>query len=606
MGEKNKKRTKKGIVLGFIILLVLILIIALVFMVYFLSQNENTTDIKEAKIDDWSYDPESGINYGTSSGITSGGISGITSGITSSSVDSITSSTESSNIGFSTGGAKDINNFRENINNGYFPISTDITYNGLFYDYTFDTGNSGQTSEDLFSPSYSTAISKDPISGNDEYYMTVGLNSNIKESDFSRKKLNLVVVLDISGSMTSSFNSYYYDGDSNEENTEDADKSKMQIANESVNILIDQLNDDDRLGMVLFDDEAYLAKPMNLVGDTDIEAIKGHILEINARGGTNFEAGYLQATDLLEEFENVDTNEYENRIIVITDAMPNYGVTSDEGLLSYVKDNADNSIYTTFIGVGVDFNTELTEAISNVRGANYYSVHSSSEFKERMGEQFEYMVTPLVFDLQLNLQSNAYEITGVYGSDTVNKENGNIMNVNTLFPSKTTSNGEVKGGVVLLKLARKDNISVSNVNNTNEDIILNVSYQDREGNGYSNSQKVSFSSNQEYYDNTGIRKAIVLTRYANTLKDWILYERSDNDTRFMITQEKGIIDCLYTEEEIYTILGENERTSVPLSVSDEYKEIFTNLRTYMEQEINAIQDATMNQETELLNKLINE
>ena len=45
----------------------------------------------------------------------------------------------SKNIGLSTGGAKDINNFRENIKNGFFPISTDITYNGLFYDYYFDT-----------------------------------------------------------------------------------------------------------------------------------------------------------------------------------------------------------------------------------------------------------------------------------------------------------------------------------------------------------------------------------------------------------------------------------------------------------------------------------
>ena len=45
-----------------------------------------------------------------------------------------------SEIGFSIGGAKDINNFRENIKNGYFPIYTDITYNGLFYNYYFDTG----------------------------------------------------------------------------------------------------------------------------------------------------------------------------------------------------------------------------------------------------------------------------------------------------------------------------------------------------------------------------------------------------------------------------------------------------------------------------------
>ena len=73
-----------------------------------------------------------------------------------------------------------------------------------------------------------------------------------------------------------------------------------------------------------------------------------------------------------------------------------------------------------------------------------------------MGEQFEYMVTPLVFDLKLNLKSDDYEIESVYGSDTVNKENGDIMNVNTLFPSKTSSKGEVKGGVVLLKLRKKN------------------------------------------------------------------------------------------------------------------------------------------------------
>ena len=113
----------------------------------------------------------------------------------------------------------------------------------MFYDYTFDTGEK-EESKELFSPSYSTAISKDPISNKNELYMTVGLNSNIKQSDFKRKKLNLVVVLDISGSMKSSFNSYYYDKytEKKQENTEDNEKTKMQIANESVNVLLNQLN----------------------------------------------------------------------------------------------------------------------------------------------------------------------------------------------------------------------------------------------------------------------------------------------------------------------------------------------------------------------------
>lgn len=594
--KEEKKKSKKILII--VIILVLLIIVGIA--VGLLYMNGKRVNIVTGRIDDWVYSRE---NIARTESSSQGGImnpGSFTGAAVSDSVSGASSSSSSSsNIGFSTGGAKDVNNFRKNIEEGYFPISTDITYNGLFYDYTFDTGNTGNNSQDLFSPSYSTAISKDPISEKDEYYMTVGLNSNIKESDFSRKKLNLVVVLDISGSMSSGFDSYYYDDMG--ENSEDESKTKMQIANESVNILLDQLNEEDRFGMVLFDDGAYLAKPINLVETTDIEAIKGHILEIEAQGGTNFESGYEEATKLLYEYKNVDTNEYENRIIVITDAMPNYGETSDEGLLSYVKNNADDGIYTTFIGVGVDFNTELTEAISDVRGANYYSVHNSSEFKDRMGEQFEYMVTPLVFDLELSLNSDAYEIVGVYGSDTVNKESGSIMNVNTLFPSKTTSDGEVKGGVVLLKLSKKN----ENSNDINEDITLNVSYKDREGKEYQNSQIVSFTNNQEYYDNTGIRKAILLTRYANTLKDWILYERSDEDRRFLITPDTGIEDCLYTKDEIYFILGRNERTSVDLEVSDEYKEIFSNLKTYMEQEINEIQDDTLKQEIEILDKLIN-
>ena len=591
-----EQRKKQKILFIFIILLVILLIGTSIFICKQLINNDGLT-IGKSKIDDWKFSSDNIQESYNSGQIGSSAVDGIT--MSDSFIDSSADmSTTESNIGFSTGGAKDVNNFRENIEQGYFPISTDITYNGLFYDYTFDTGNANQESEDLFSPSYSTAISKDPISEKDEHYITVGLNSNIKESDFSRKKLNLVVLLDISGSMDSGLDTYYYDF---AEETEDTGKTKMQLANESVNILLDQLNDDDRFGMVLFDNSSYLAKPMNLVGQTDIDAIKGHILEIQANGGTNFEEGYIEASSLLKEYVNVDTNEYENRIIVITDAMPNYGETSDEGLLSYVKNNADDGIYTTFIGVGVDFNTELTEAISDVRGANYYSVHNSSEFKDRMGEQFEYMVTPLVFDLELSLNSDAYEIVGVYGSDTVNKESGSIMNVNTLFPSKTTSDGEVKGGVVLLKLSKKN----ENSNDINEDITLNVSYKDREGKEYQNSQIVSFTNNQEYYDNTGIRKAILLTRYANTLKDWILYERSDEDRRFLITPDTGIEDCLYTKDEIYFILGRNERTSVDLEVSDEYKEIFSNLKTYMEQEINEIQDDTLKQEIEILDKLIN-
>ncbi|MBR2240916.1 MAG: VWA domain-containing protein [Clostridia bacterium] len=525
-------------------------------------------------------------------------------------------SANDSTLGFSVGGAKNVENFRKNIKNNYLPISTDLTYNGLFYDYYFDTGRSGNTnSEEMFYPTYSTAVSKDPISQKTEYYMTVGLNSNIKESDFQRKKLNIVVVMDISGSMSSGFNQYYYGGNALEGDMSKDKKSKMQIANESLNCLIDQLKPDDRLGIVLFDNSAYLAKPVNLVGETDIEKIKEHILEITPKGGTNFEAGYKNGTELFTE-EMINNEEYENRIIVITDAMPNLGNTSKEGLTKYVKENAEKSIYTSFIGVGVDFNTEVIECLADVKGANYYSVHNSDEFKKIMGEEFDYMVTPLVFDLELKLDTDEYEIVQVYGTDTKDKISGTIMKVNTLFPSSRNSDGEVKGGVILLKvkpIGHEGEI----IGSTLPDTKIIVSYKDREGKKHENEQIVKFGSiAKEHYDNTGIRKAIVLTRYANLMKDWILFERMNYleknldviiKNKILVTNETGIIECPYTNvDDVRKLLGENERESQAINVSEEYVDTLLKFKEYMKNEIKEIDDNEMNQEIEILDLLVKE
>ena len=84
--------------------------------------------------------------------------------------------------------------------------------------------------------------------------------------------------------------------------------------------------------------------------------------------------------------------EKKNRIIIITDAMPNYGDFDEDSLMGLVKNNATSGIYTTFIGVGVDFNTKLIETITDVKGANYYSVHNSKEFAERVDEGFVWFI----------------------------------------------------------------------------------------------------------------------------------------------------------------------------------------------------------------------
>ena len=549
---------KDKIIIGLVVVGLLIVI----GIIYVINHN--------GKLDDWVYKPKSSSNYGMK-----GSINTQWSSI----------STDSS-IGLSTGGAKDINNYRDNLYNGYFPLQSDITYEGLFYEYFFDTKtNSVNGDKDLFYPSASTSISSDPISNNDEYYLSVGLNSNIKKSDFKRKKLNLVIVLDISGSMSGSIDEYYYDGNYEKEDY----KTKMKLAEESLNVLIDQLEDYDSLGIVLFDDDAYLAKPLNKISKTNIKTLKKHILEVKENGGTNFEAGYKKALKVFDKYGVGDTDEYENRIIVITDAMPNIGATTNSELLNMMRDAQDGDINTTFIGVGVDFNSDVVKNITNVRGANYYKVSSEEEFKKRMGEEFEYMVTPMVYDLNMSINSNNFKLEKIYGTDDIDSENSNtIMHVNTLFPSNSSDNGEVKGGIILVKLKK---IGKGN------DLKINLDWNSIKDKKTNNSLEVKFKDNN-YYDNTGIRKAIVLSRYTNMVKDWIAYDRDENN-RFLIDKYTGIIDY----DKRYS--SRNERKSAHIRVSSMYRDNFINLKKYMNDEIKELDDSTMKQEIEMIDYILN-
>jgi Ca-activated chloride channel family protein len=502
-------------------------------------------------------------------------------------------------LGLSVGGAKDADNFYENIAHGYLPNIDAITYEGVFYDHYFET-KSQQNCENLFCPNYTTAISKNPFTQEHEYYLSVGLDSNIKAKDFARKKLNIVVVLDISGSMGAAFNQYYYDQSHHKVmlDKEERKKSKMQLANEAIVSMMEHLREEDRFGVVLFDDQAYRAKPLRSIQTTNMEAIKKHILALKERGGTNWSAGYKEGISLIDSLQKEFKNpkEYENRIIFLTDAMPNRGELRKEGLFSIAKEASKRGIYTTFIGIGVDFNNALVERVSKTRGANYYAIHSAKAFKKRLDEEFDYMVTPLVFDLKLSLLSDSYSIKAVYGSPEANRSSGELMYVNTLFPSPSNEKGS-RGGVILLKLS---------TTNPKKKLRLSINYHDRDQKAYMITKDVTFKEGL-YHDNHAIEKAILLSRYVDLMKNFIIDMRKSCHEQIppppFVTLKQHC--SIYPPDRIYfPMLSRWERRSCPLIVSDGYKKIFALFYDHYQTEAAKLGDSSLKREQKLLQQLL--
>ena len=118
--------------------------------------------------------------------------------------------------------------------------------------------------------------------------------------------------------------------------------------------------------------------------------------------------------------------ENQNRIIFLTDML----VSSDEEKVLY--DNTLNyvlqKIYFTyigkkkykniyiFLGVGIDFNSDLVSKLTKLRNTNYMSVKSSKDFKRKMDEDFDYLVTPIVYDVDVSFDTKAWKVERVFGS----------------------------------------------------------------------------------------------------------------------------------------------------------------------------------------------
>lgn len=485
-----------------------------------------------------------------------------------------------STVGLAAGGAADATAFRTNVREGYVPQPSDMTAEGLFHDYYFDTGQT-RGCEAMFCPSYSRAVTRDPLSNETERYLTIGLNSGLSRADFDRKKLNLVVVLDTSGSMDSPFSRYYYDD--GEKQTVEASTSKMNAATESVAVLTDHLEEDDRFGLVTYDDSAQVVQPVSRVGGTDMDHLRDRIGGLRAGGSTNLDAGLSTATEMLTTYRDANQSEYETRIIVVTDAMPNTGEVSAERLGERLRSNAEHGVHSTFVGVGVDFNTELVETINDVPGANYYTVHSPDQFRERMDEGFDYMVTPLVYNLSVSVQSEGYDVAQVYGSPSADEATGEVLSVETLFPSRRTDN-RTEGGVILAKLDKTGE---------RRQVRLTARYETRTGQVRETNRTVQFGDEgPPYYENSGVRKAVVLARYADLMRNWASYERARASGGAVETPAEGI---RHRDE-----LGTWEQQSVPLQVSAPFGDRIRRFERYFRSEMDALGAQRMREDAAIL------
>jgi Ca-activated chloride channel family protein len=220
--------------------------------------------------------------------------------------------------------------------------------------------------------------------------------------------------------------------------------------------------------------------------------------------------------------------------------------------------------------------------LSGIRGANHYFVTSGEEFRQRLGDEFEYMVTPLVYDLALELDTEGYEIADVYGSPSTDSATGRLLHVGTLFPSPKHDGG-TRGGLILVRLRQTK---------ASTDSELVASWTERDGQEREQRIQIDVPDTPESFAHDGVRKAIALSRYARELKAWSESVHADSN------RSTAVDDWLLGDGR-----SDHERESVPLVVSDEVAPRLKQLHDYLTEEMAVLGDDTLQQELDLLELL---
>ena len=211
-----------------------------------------------------------------------------------------------------------------------------------------------------------------------------------KEEDEKRVSADLICVIDISGSM---------------------EGEKIKLVKESLKILVDMMEEKDRIALVLFDQKAKLYFNLEYLTKENKDKLKAQIEKIEASGGTNIASGLQIAVEILKQQKNnpKDNEERSSTVLLLSDGCDNYlnDTQLGEKLKSLTK-GANLSFTLNTFGYGYDHDPKIMNKLANLRDGSFFLV----EDYNKVGEYFVSVLGGCISMISKNAQLDVKLING--------------------------------------------------------------------------------------------------------------------------------------------------------------------------------------------------
>jgi len=199
---------------------------------------------------------------------------------------------------------------------------------------------------------------------------------------------NLVFLLDVSGSMMSA--------------------NKLPLVKRSMNLLVENLRDNDRIAIVVYAGASGLALPSTSGKEKD--AIRQAIQALEAGGSTNGAAGIKLAYEIAgKHFIKGGIN----RVILATDGDFNVGTTSEGELTRLIEEKREHGVFLSVLGYGMgNLKDSTMEKLADRGNGNYAYIDTIEEARKVLVKEAGATLVTVAKDVKLQVELNPQSIAG--------------------------------------------------------------------------------------------------------------------------------------------------------------------------------------------------
>lgn len=208
-------------------------------------------------------------------------------------------------------------------------------------------------------------------------YLKVGLTGFELDAGAERAPVNVVLVIDKSGSMSG---------------------EKIRQAREAAKMAISRLGEEDIVSLVAYDSTVHVLIPATKL--TDPEAVLKRIDELDSGGSTALFAGVSKGAAELRKFLDRDRV---NRVILLSDGKANVGPSSPGELGELGDSFVKEGISVTTIGLGDGYNEDLMAQLARKSDGNHIFIENEEQLVQVYDEEFGDILSVVAQEISIEI-----------------------------------------------------------------------------------------------------------------------------------------------------------------------------------------------------------